>query len=250
RVVYYRLYAPDGSFPSKSPADPRKSFIGRIPARSVPPPHNVTSLKRTIASAEKLSDPDGTRTALCLTPGALTVMDPTSKVTVFGENPPGSAPETAYALVLLEQLNAQEKAWIDSLGTPLRTGEAPQYPLSVYYQLFTRNGEDVAKTSFVPGEPAKGRIDKMHVAPPYTVQSIKRCIAKTEGKPIYAYAELYEGISALRATSDEVYIALFLDDTPGRKEDKPLVLVQPERRKGLFNHPFKASNGKVGYTDG
>ncbi|KAJ7106434.1 hypothetical protein C8R43DRAFT_963401 [Mycena crocata] len=238
--IYYRLYAPDGSIPSKSPADPQKPFIGRIPAISIPPPHNVTSLKRFIVDAEGLSDPDGTRTALYLSPGAFTAMDPTTRVPLLGTSPfPGSTPETAYALVRLEELTSKEKAEMDSLGASPSDGEATQY---LYYQLFTRNGQDVAKTSFAPGELAKGRIDKMQVAPPYTAQSIKRCIAKNEDKPIYASAELYEGISALRATSDEAYIPLFQGDTPGRRDDKPLVLVQPERRRGLHNRPFKVLN--------
>ncbi|KAJ7160651.1 hypothetical protein C8R43DRAFT_845397, partial [Mycena crocata] len=76
------VYTHQRGIPSKSPTDAQKPFIGRIPARSVPPPHNVDSLKRCIAGTENLSYAGGTRTSLYLSPGALSAMDTTAKVVI------------------------------------------------------------------------------------------------------------------------------------------------------------------------
>ncbi|KAJ6617349.1 hypothetical protein B0H10DRAFT_2218681 [Mycena sp. CBHHK59/15] len=55
---------------------------------------------------------------------------------------------------------------------------------------------------------ALGRIEKIHVAPPHEPATIKRCIAKAEGKPIYAYADLYQDISADTAMINGYYLSL------------------------------------------
>ncbi|KAJ7147827.1 hypothetical protein C8R43DRAFT_1009689 [Mycena crocata] len=260
RYIHYRVYAPDGSLLSKSAGDSGRPFIGRIPARSVPPPHTVASLKRCIVNAEKLSDLDGSRTSLYLTPDAQSALTPGSPARILGPGGvPGSTPETAYALVVLEELTPNETADVDSLAAQVIPGEVPKY---LYYHLFTRVGEEISKAAFDPDEPAKGRVDKIQVAPPYTAESIKRAISKIEGKRIWAYAELYAEIAAQAATVDRAYIPLSRDDSPGSTFDKPLVIVQPERRPGLINRPIRViSNaglnpsffpniGARGYSDG
>ena len=50
-VVYYRIYDEDGAISSKTSATPDDVCLGRINAKSVPPPHNVNSLKRRLAKA-------------------------------------------------------------------------------------------------------------------------------------------------------------------------------------------------------
>jgi hypothetical protein len=109
----------------------------------------------------------------------------------------------------------------------------------VYYRLFTQTDEDSSKVSFRVSEPALGRIERILVSPRHTAASVKRHIAKVEGKPIYAYSELYEDISAEQALPDYTHLYLMLYNGVGWTEDKPIVLVQPERRRGLLNRPFK-----------
>ncbi|KAJ7929454.1 hypothetical protein B0H13DRAFT_1859664 [Mycena leptocephala] len=54
KIVYYRVYTPDAAIHSKSAWDAKDQFLGRIAANSIPPPHNVGSLKRCIAHTEGL----------------------------------------------------------------------------------------------------------------------------------------------------------------------------------------------------
>ncbi|KAJ6566798.1 hypothetical protein B0H19DRAFT_895175, partial [Mycena capillaripes] len=220
-AVYYRVYSPDGAIPSNTAFDTHNPFVGRIAARSVPPPHNAKSLKRCLIERENFTDPDGSRTALYPNFDARSALDPTQTVTILGtEMPNGGAPETAYALVLHEDLKVDENSDQQLSGR-------------LYYQLFTQTDEDMSKASFNSNEPAVGRIERILVSPPHGPASIKRHIAKVEGKPIYAYSELYEDISAQQAMNDG-YFSLIKSDGAGWAEDKPMVLVQPERRPGLF----------------
>jgi hypothetical protein len=106
--------------------------------------------------------------------------------------------------------------------------------------LFTEFGEDTSTVSFDPGEPALGRIKKIDISPPHTPATIKRCIARAEKKSIYAYmAQLYPDISSETLMDDGSFISLFRGDCVGSTADKPMVLVQPERRAGLYNVPIK-----------
>ncbi|KAJ7464073.1 hypothetical protein FB451DRAFT_1179914 [Mycena latifolia] len=238
--IYYRVYVPDGSIPAKSAFDPANPF-------------------RCFANAEKLADPAGSRTVLYLNPAAQAPMDNGAKVAILGPSIlNGSTHETAYALVVTEDLTVEERAGLDEIQIGGARGAQPQY---LYYQLFAPVGQDTSRVSFTPNETALGRIEKIHICPPHEPATIKRCIAKAEGKPIYAYAELYQDISADVPLISGSYISL-MKGTVGSVEDQPMVLVQPERRAGLYNRPIKLlslppfspqyplSVGKIYYTDG
>lgn len=119
-------------------------------------------------------------------------------------------------------------------------------PPTVYYQLRTRTGKGTSKTgNFLGNYPNLGRIDRTLVSPPHGSTTLLRYIAKVEGKPIYAYSELYcgeEGIWAKQAIDGP--FTLMRNSSPlGWTEDKPMILVEPERRRELFNRPFKVLSG-------
>ncbi|KAJ7832940.1 hypothetical protein B0H14DRAFT_2514992 [Mycena olivaceomarginata] len=265
RYLYYRVYGPDGAIPSKTAFDPCDPFVGRITARSVPPPHNANSLKRRVVNVENFADPDGSRTVLYHHPDSMKPLQSSDKVTIGGPGPPlfGAAPKTAFALVFLEHLTADEDSAINSMHISGRREENPKY---LYYRLFTQVGEDTSKLSFDDNEPALGRVESILVPLPHTYGAIKRYIAKVEGKPIYAYSELYENTLAEQAIDDNKYVFLGHEDTAGWTADKPMALVQPERRPGLLNRPVKVlsnarakdfnffggppSVGELGYSDG
>ncbi|KAJ6570322.1 hypothetical protein B0H10DRAFT_2237941 [Mycena sp. CBHHK59/15] len=100
--VYYRVYAPDGAIPSKTAPDPGNPFIGRIKATSVPPPHNVLSLKRTLGELEASRTP------------------PAEKASMLGLDL-GATPETALAFVFGEGLSEKENAGLPSIDETART---------------------------------------------------------------------------------------------------------------------------------
>ena len=110
-LVYYRIYAEDGAIPSKTPVagDP---FLGRIKARSVPPPHTAKTVKRSIAKVENIND--RTCTTIFLTPFSKSPMGDAEKVTVLNGTGPGSSPQEPLALVA--RMSDSERSSLESDG--------------------------------------------------------------------------------------------------------------------------------------
>ncbi|KAJ6623721.1 hypothetical protein B0H10DRAFT_2009268 [Mycena sp. CBHHK59/15] len=234
RYVYYRVYAPDGAIPSKTALNSGNPFIGRIKATSVPPPLNVASLKRTLAQTEGLPDSIGSRTTLYRFPSDQTPMDEAEKVSILGIGI-ASTPTAALALVFVEELSNTEK---NDLPAVDNINYVPQY---VYYRLHTRSGEEHSAQAFDPNEPAIGRMDQMAITPPANVLALKRCIAKMEGKPIYAFGDLYSDMNDESPQTNEARITVGVvgADFRGCRAADALRVVQPERRSGLHNRPLK-----------
>ncbi|KAJ7070458.1 hypothetical protein B0H15DRAFT_870543 [Mycena belliarum] len=241
--LYYRLYTPSGAIPARSAFDTSDPFIGRIPVRSVPPPHNASSLARCFMNAEGLADPAATRTELYCDPFQVRSLAKLEKIPILGTGAIlGRSVVTAFALVLNQELTFEEKAARPKNEAISTDGQQPQEYL--YYQLFTRVGEDTSNTSFNETEPSIGRIPKLSIPPPHNSATLKRCIAKVEGKPIYAYADLFVNISAVDAEANPDLISIKGKNGYGSTTDNPIVLVQPERREGLYNRPVQIVAGK------
>ncbi|KAJ7094967.1 hypothetical protein C8R44DRAFT_813700 [Mycena epipterygia] len=254
--IYYRVYARDGAIPVKTSFDPSDPHVGRILASSVPPPHSADTLKRFFLRAEQFSDPKDSRISLYLMSSSQTRLLPQSTLILVGPGPyHGATPETAFALAFTEKLTSEEAAALPVIKVPSNSSVGPY----LYYHLYTRDGEDRSDVPFNSKKPALGRIEKSHISPPHNPTSIKRCIARAEGKRIYAAAAFYQDISAANATANNCYTALFGNAAVGSTEDRPIVLVQPEWQEGLFNRPAKVISysqspwlrgGMMVYTDG
>ncbi|KAJ7853024.1 hypothetical protein B0H14DRAFT_2758948 [Mycena olivaceomarginata] len=216
RYVYYRVYAPDGMLACKK--HDQSHFIGHIKATSVPPPHTVASLKRALVQAEELPDPDGDLTQLFEMTDAGTEMVPSARVNIMNGSL-GATPQTPVALVFL--INPD---------TPLQLpgnyeGDASHM---LYYWLYNRGGEETSIRSFDTSEPALGHVERESVAPPRNAISVKRRIARLEGKPIYRLADLFTDVMAETAHPS----ASLLDPICGSSMENPLMIVPPERRAG------------------
>ena len=111
-LVYYRLYAEDGAIPSKTPVAPGDPFLGRIKARSVPPPHTAKAVKRSIAKVEDIKD--RTSTSLFLTSYSQSPMSDADKVTIRNRTGPGSTPQKPLALVA--KMSESERSALESDG--------------------------------------------------------------------------------------------------------------------------------------
>ncbi|KAF7351636.1 hypothetical protein MSAN_01596200 [Mycena sanguinolenta] len=252
RYLYYRVYCPDGAIPSKTAFNPRNPYVGRILAKSIPPPHNATTLKRCLLRTENLTDPHGQRTQLYRDHDARSHLAGTDRVGIFGPVADGATPDSALALVLRDYLSADEKATVARIDLSCPGEEEPKY---LYYRLFTDTGEDVSKVSFNLNEPSLGRVERNLISPPHSPPTIRRYIAKVEGRPIYTYSEFYQNISAQQALKDNIYLPLA---RVGLTQEDPIVLVQPKRQPGLYNRPvkiifsplFELFGGSLAYTDG
>ena len=133
-LVYYRIYAEDGAIPSLTPAVPGDSFLGRIEARYVPPPHTTKAVKRSIAKVENIKDRKNT--SLFLTPHSQTPMRDADKVTILNRTGPGSTPQEPLALVA--KMSDSERSALESDGrgglTSAQAVESDSAPQEIRYR--------------------------------------------------------------------------------------------------------------------
>ena len=111
-LVYYRIYAEDGAIPSKIPVTPSNPFIGRIKAKSLPPPRIAETVKCGIATFENIKD--GECASLFLTPYSGTPMGDADKVIILNGTGPGSTPQEPLALVA--KMSDSERSVLESDG--------------------------------------------------------------------------------------------------------------------------------------
>ncbi|KAK7017814.1 hypothetical protein R3P38DRAFT_2985545 [Favolaschia claudopus] len=243
RYLYYSVFTPDGAIPVKPVFDPANPYVGRITARSVPPPHIVKSLQRCLLNAERFSDPELLRTELYLSAESNGAASLSGSAVAIVHPTYGATPETPFALVHKERLTQAEMEEVQDIDLSATRENHPNY---VYYRLYTLIGEDTSKTAFEPSDPSLGRTEWSFVSPPRQPSTLKYHIAGVEGKPIYRFAELYSDISAQR----ELGMFAFMPGHALGSLENPLVLVQPERRPGLLNRPAKFTRAGVSHMAG
>ena len=94
----------------------------------------------------------------------------------------------------------------------------------MYYLLYADNHELPSNVAINPEEPSLGRIRVDSVAPPHSLASIKRCIARVEGIPELVHADVFADISC-DTPLKEGRISI-LRDGPGLSPNKPMAIVQ------------------------
>ena len=111
-LVYYRIYAGVKAIPCKTPVAAGDPFLGRIKARSVPPPRTAETVKRSIAKVENIKDRSST--TLFLTLYSESPMDGAEKVNILNRIGPGSTPQEPLALVA--KMSDSERSALESDG--------------------------------------------------------------------------------------------------------------------------------------
>ena len=106
------MYAEDGAIPLRTPVTPGDPFLGRIKARSVPPPRIAKTVKCGIATVENIKD--GEITSLFLTPDSESPMGDADKVIILNDTGPGSTPQELLALVA--KMSDSERSALESEG--------------------------------------------------------------------------------------------------------------------------------------
>ena len=246
-LVYYRIFAEDGAIPSKTPANPGDPFLGRIKARSIPPPHldrdTAKTIKLSIAKAENIIDLKNTR--LFLTPHSQLPMGDSDKVTALNRisSGPGSTPQDPLAFVAKisgSPLESGGRGGLESSVEPYTTPDSEtRYRTSiqrhlffvltsrllreVYYMLYDYY-EISSKVAFDPKEPALGRIRTDSVAPPRNQVTIKACISRVERTPAIASANLFADISSNTPMKEDL-IPFLPTDCPGLSPENPMAVV-------------------------
>ncbi|KAF7324187.1 hypothetical protein MKEN_00641500 [Mycena kentingensis (nom. inval.)] len=245
--VYYRLYSAAGALPVSAVASPDDPYVGRILARSIPPPHIVSTLTRRILTnegAENIKPGEASLFENALSADAMYKDNQVNIGTNRGDSQAGSTPPLAYALVLAAGSEVKLRPTTSDSKPNLNAALAESD--YVYYHLYTRDGEDTAMAAFDPAEPAIGRIEKLQLPVPHTVAALKHYIAFVEGKRVYASADLYPSLTATTP--------LKWDDHLRQKagygtKEAPVVLVQQERRAGLYNRRVLVQD-TIMHTDG
>ena len=242
-LVHYRIYAGDKAIPSKTPVAAGDPFLGRIKARSVPPPCTVKAVKGCIAEAENIKR---TNITIFLTSYSQSPMNDEEKVTVLNGTGPGSTPQEPLALVI--KMSDSERSALESDG---RSGLAsaaepdttsPEIPYGtfiqhsltflfviflVFYRIYAEDGAIPSMSPVTPGDPFLGRIKVRSVPPPLTAKTVKCSIAKVEnikdGESISLFLTPYSQSPMDNANND-----IILNRTgngPGSTPQEPLALV-------------------------
>jgi hypothetical protein len=121
---------------------------------------------------------------------------------------------------------------------------------AVYYRVYSSEGGDKkAKTSFDESDISLGRINTLLIAPPYTVGSLKACIAKVEGlvtpgHALYKDMELFQDMNSDTAMSDTDVISFQGDTYPGSDEGDPVALANATANTAA-DQKAKPTSGKV-----
>ncbi|KAJ7141774.1 hypothetical protein C8R43DRAFT_1200798 [Mycena crocata] len=233
RFLYYRLFTPETAIPSSAAFHPKDRFIGRIDIMRIPPPHTVATLSRCLVNAENIPH-QYLHPTLFSSMASDSPMPPTLKISLLRDGP-GSTPEDPLAVVLpgnpgLRRTQPETQGFDSS----------SQY---LYYRLYTRTGEAVSKTAFDPNDRALGRVDRSHIPPPHSAVAIRRCIAKAEEDARYICGLLLEHNFATVPIAENAPVHLSRHSSRsgrpllGASERNAVVLVEQERREGLFNRP-------------
>ena len=235
-----------------APAAPGDPFLGRIKARSVPPPHRdtVKAVKLSIAKVENIMIEDRLNTSLFLTPYSQSPMGDTDKVTALNRTTgPGSTPQDPLAFVAKISVSPFQfigRGGLKSAGVPDTTPDSEiRYRTSiqhsptflfvltsqlellweVYYLLYADNYEVRSLIAFDPEEPSLGRIRIDSVPPPHSAVTIKRFISRVERTPAIAYAQLFADLSC-NTPLNEDHISFLRTDCPGLSRMNPMAIVQ------------------------
>jgi len=97
-LVHYRIYIERGAFLPQSSAETRDPTIGRILARSVPPPHTAASLKERLCVAENVSDLSCAQLFLSCT--ARSAINDGDRISLLTGTGPGILPHDPMSLVI------------------------------------------------------------------------------------------------------------------------------------------------------
>jgi hypothetical protein len=250
-VVYYRFYAEDGAIPSKTSASADEPFLGRVKADSVAPPHTVASIKRCLARYENVKDT--ARTSLFLTSSSKSPLGNARRARILKPghgrldkyNDMGLSPQSPLALVA--HVFESEHSGMESSELANRSVHAPETRyctsnaycslynhvnvVTVYYRLYTADGDVPSKVSIDPDNPSLGRISAHSVAPCHTPTSIKRCISRVERNPALRNATLFADITCDTPMKD-IHIPILDGVCPGLTQSMPMAIVE----KWVFRH--------------
>ena len=113
-LVFYRIYTEDGAIPSKTSIPTDDHFLGRIQARSVPPPHTVKSLKLRIAKVEDINLNDPTSISLFLTPGNQSPLLDADKVNIRNRTQDSSDYTSQKPLALVAKMSDSDRSSLES----------------------------------------------------------------------------------------------------------------------------------------
>lgn len=229
--VYYRLYTTLGSFESNHPTYANDRFLGRIPSKSFAPPHTTASIKRSLCKFEGLSETNKSHLFLGLS--SLTPEEDSAHLSLYSSSGPGLSEEDPFLLLVLSDKRSTNARRPEELPGRLDDGDTPY----VHYRVYSSEGDERSKTSFVESDASLGRINTLLVAPPRTVGSLKACIAKMEGLVIPGHAlyedmELFEDMGSKTSMNGSHFLSFLGDTYPGSNEWDPVALVN-----AAFNVP-------------
>jgi hypothetical protein len=239
--VYYRVYAKDGAIPTVNPVYSDDSYLGRILARCVAPPHTASSLRRCLSTVENIGV--NHHTSLFIATSSESPMDDSGRISVLVHSGLGYTPNEPVALVVNSPRAAMFRTafpvadqsrqfqtryskpvyyyYHESLGDQL---------LTVYYRLYAEDGEIPTMNPVYSDDPYLGRISATLVAPPHTAGSLRRCLSSVENIGAGVQTSLFVATSSGSPMGDSDRMSILVQSGPGYIANEPVALVVSSSR--------------------
>jgi len=166
RYLYYRVYTEDGAIPSNAPLDAGDPYLARILAKSVAPPHTVSSLKRCLSKVESIVN--HRKTSLFLSTSSQTPMDDGHRLSLLNGSGPGSTPQEPMALVV--KSSESERNTLAGARTSPDISASSRKVRYLYYRIYTADGAIISKNKVAESNDVSlGCVNTVLFAPPHTV---------------------------------------------------------------------------------
>ncbi|EDR06235.1 uncharacterized protein LACBIDRAFT_329073 [Laccaria bicolor S238N-H82] len=222
RYLYYRLYTPDGPIEVNTTVYKNDDYLGRISAKSITPPHTVTSFTRCVAKSE-----------LFASVSSQSPMDGSTLLSVFGDPGPGLSETEPMALVI-DPPDTKASRVCNLLAAESEMTELIK-PLDepyLYYRVYDEDGEVESFENFNTADNSLGRILIASIPPPHTIATLKNRLAGAEwiDKAQRTAMKLFEDITGQVLIKEEDDHFFLEDRLTGRSESRPMALIHPPEK--------------------
>ncbi|EDR06317.1 uncharacterized protein LACBIDRAFT_329007 [Laccaria bicolor S238N-H82] len=221
RYLYYRLYTKDGAIQSFNPIYSNDPSISRILPKSITPPHTALSLKKHLCKIEGVA---GSNALLFEALSSDAAIPDSTRLKLRGHLGLGVSSREPMALVVGVVEVENRSSGPDQAQEVVSENPDQHETHYIYYRVYDEEGEVNSRTAFDGNDASLGRVDTLSVAPPYTVASLKSCIAKAE-HIVDREIQLFEDTDGEALMKDADRASFRAETFPGCLEDDPLALI-------------------------
>ncbi|KIJ93182.1 hypothetical protein K443DRAFT_684745 [Laccaria amethystina LaAM-08-1] len=222
-------------------------YLGRISAKSITPPHSVTSFTRCVLKVEGFTGV--AKSELFASVSSQFPMESSTLLSVLGDPGPGLSEYEPMAPVI-DPPDADGSRGCNFLVAESEMTEFIE-PLDepyLYYRVYNEDGEVESFEHFNTADNSLGRISIASITPPHTMATLRNRLAGAEwiDKAQMAAMKLFKDITGQVLIKEDDDPFFLTDRLTGRSESRPMTLIHPpEERRPVMQaralHDYQAS---------